>query len=79
MYRGYIYNISGDEMNIASIYPNGVEKGHNARTGTGDHNPELKKKVLAMMERGIKIVRICEKFNLDKATVFYWQEDKARY
>lgn len=66
-------------MNIASIYPHGVEKGHNTITGTGTHNPKLKRKVLAMLERGIKIVRVCEKLNVDKATVFYWQESKERY
>tara|TARA_R110002096_G_scaffold418712_1_gene622926 strand:- start:783 stop:983 length:201 start_codon:yes stop_codon:yes gene_type:complete len=66
-------------MNIASIYPNGVEKGRNSVTGTGTNNPELKRKVLAMLERGIKIVRVCEKYNIDKATVFYWQEAKERY
>ena len=66
-------------MNIASIYPNGVEKSRNATTGIGTHNPELKRNVLAMLERGIKIVRVCEKFNIDKATVFCWQESKERY
>ena len=66
-------------MNIASIYPNGVEKGHNAITGVGTHNPELKRKVLAMLERGIRIVRICEKYSVDKGTVFAWQEAKERY
>ena len=66
-------------MNIASIYPNGVEKCRNDKTKSIVHSPDLKIKVLAMLERGIKIVRVCEKLNIDKATVFGWQEAKERY
>jgi len=66
-------------MNIASIYPNGIEKCRNKKTKSIVHSPEVKNKVLAMLERGIKIVMVCEKHNIDKATVFGWQEAKERY
>jgi len=69
-------------MNMAtmlSIYPNGVEKSRDMKTGTGEHNPELKRKVLDMLERGVKIVRICEKLGVDKSKVFNWQESKEKY
>ena len=70
----------GDSVNIASIYPNGLEKSKNHSTGTGlRSNPETKRKALEMLERGIRINMICEKLSVDKGTIKFWQEDKGRY
>tara|TARA_R110002020_G_scaffold147185_1_gene322322 strand:+ start:388 stop:642 length:255 start_codon:yes stop_codon:yes gene_type:complete len=70
----------GDNMNIASIYPNGLEKTKHHSTGTGlRSNPETKKKALEMLDRGIRINMICEKLSIDKSTIKHWQEAKERY
>ena len=69
-------------MNMAtmlSIYPNGVEKSRDLKTGACAHSPDLKRKALDMLERGVKIVRICEKLSVDKSAVFRWQESKEKY
>lgn len=66
-------------MNIASIYPNGVEKGKPSLTRECVENRELKRKVLAMADRGIRIFKICEKLNVDKSTIKGWQEAAERY
>ena len=66
-------------MNISSIYPEGTKVARNSANVREVLDPELKRKVLDMIDRGIRIVRICEKFNIDKGTVFNWQESKERY
>ena len=66
-------------MDISKIYPKGIKAAKNSFTTKKTVNPELKRKVLEMLGRGIKIVRVCEIFNIDKGTVFGWQEAKERY
>ena len=66
-------------MDISKIYPEGIKVAKNSFTTKKTVNPELKRKVLEMLGRGIKIVRVCEKFNVDKTTIYCWQKAKERY
>ncbi len=72
----------GEVMDIASVlsmYPNGVEKHSNTTNKGKTLNRTRKDKAMAMLERGVKIVRVCELLDIDKGTVFNWQEAKERY
>ena len=72
----------GDNMNIAnvlSMYPDGVEKNRNATNKGKTLNRTRKDKAMALLERGVKIVRICELLDIDKGTVKNWQESTERY
>ena len=60
-------------MNIASIYPNGVEKGRNSQSKPSyTVSDEIKQKALAMIDRGIKQTVVAKKFGVDNTTVNGW-------
>ena len=61
-------------MNMASIYPNGLEKSKDA-TKRVARKPELKARALEMVARGIRVMMISEKIGVNRATIAGWIRD----
>ncbi len=66
-------------INIASIYPNGVEKSRNIIGHNATICPKLKAKALGMLDRGVKLNLVGKKLGLDPSTISMWIKPVERY
>ena len=66
-------------MNIASIYPKGIEKGRNIIGNNTTVCPKIKAQALEMDERGVSQVLIAKKLGIDASTVTGWRAPAERY
>ena len=66
-------------MNIASIYPKGIEKGRNLIGNNTTICPKLKRKALAMLDRDVSLNLTAKKLKLDPSTISMWIQPAERY
>ena len=65
-------------MNIASIYPNGLEKSRPCSNANNTIPPELKEKAMEMLGRGMTIKFVSMRLGIPESTMACWKR-KASY
>ena len=65
-------------MNIASIYPNGLEKRKPCTNANNTTIPELKEKALEMLGKGMTIKYVSQALGIPISTMAFWKR-KASY